>query len=105
MRLLSVVLLCLVLTACGPDPKVLSVHADDPQDGKSVVTVEVENRGGDGTVDVRITLRDDAGNVVGRDTQSVELGGKEKVRIAIEVPVANGVTHVRGEAEATYPQE
>ena len=105
MKRLSCVVLCLVLAACGPDPKVLSVHADDPQDGKSAVTVEVQNRGGDGTVDVRVTLRDDAGNVVGRDTRSVELEGKEKVRIAIEVPVANGVTHVKGEAEATYPQE
>lgn len=105
MRLLSVVLLCLVLAACGPDPKVLSVHADDPRDGKSVVTVEIENRGGEGTVDVRVTLRDQAGHVVGRGTESVELEGKEAVRIAIEVPVANGVTQVRGEAEATYPQE
>ncbi len=106
-RLLGIVLLALVLAACvGPKPEVRSAAVAPPKDGKAIVTVVVANRsGGDGHIEVKITLRDATGGVVAREEKSVELKGSETVTIVLEVRVPVGADGLSVDAEAIYPPD
>ncbi len=96
------------LASCaGPRPEIESVSvAPAAQPGRVAVTVTLHNRGGgDGQIDIDVTLRDRAsGDVVGRDEFQAELGGHERIRVSREIVVPDG-RDVAAEAEARYPPD
>lgn len=103
----AVVLAGLLLAGCaGPRPEVRSAEVAPPQEGTAVVTVIVANRGGgDGQIELKVTLRDGSGAVVAREERSLELQGKETVTVVMELRVPDGVQGLRVEAEAVYPPD
>lgn len=106
-RLLPPVLAALLLAACvGPKPEVRSASVAPPQDGKAIVTVVVVNRGGgDGQIEVRITLRDATGSVVARDEKTTVLKERETITVVLEVQVPADSGELKVDAEATYPPD
>lgn len=106
-RLLPLVLCLLIFAACvGPKPEVRSATVAPPKDGKAVVTVVIANRGGgDGQIEVKITLRDPSGRVVAREEKTADLGDRETITIIVEVQVPDDVADLKVDAEATYPPD
>lgn len=97
----------LVLAACGgPKPEVRSAEVAPPVEGKAAVTVVVANRGGgDGQVEVKLTLRDRAGRIVAREDRTAELKSNEVLTLVVELEVPQGAEDLRVEAEAVYPPD
>lgn len=97
----------LILAACsGPKPEVRSADVAPAVQGKATVTVVVENRGGgDGQVEVKLTLRDRTGRTVAREERTVELKGREVVTLVVELEVPEGAEGLGVEAEAVYPPD
>ena len=106
-RALVAVLAGLVLAGCaGPRPEVRSAEVAPPVKGLSVVTVVVANRsGGEGQVELKVTLRDGTGSVVAREERSLELQGNETVTLVMELRVPDGAQGLRVHAEAVYPPD
>lgn len=106
-RLLPPVLAALLLAACvGPKPEVRSATVAPPQEGKATVTVVVVNRGGgDGQIEVRITLRDATGGVVSRDEKTTVLKERETITVVLEVQVPEDAEGLKVDAEVTYPPD
>lgn len=106
-RLLAALLVTLLLAGCaGPRPEVRSAEVAPPAEGKAIVTVVVANRGGaDGQVELKVTLRDGKGSVVGRDERPLELRGRETVTVVLELQVPDAAQGLRVEAEAVYPPD
>jgi hypothetical protein len=92
------------LTACGPKPRVESARVGDPDQGIALVTVTVRNESGEGQIEVKVTLRDGSGDVVGRKEQTVSVREKERIRVVLDVPVGDA-TGLTVEAEVAYPPD
>lgn len=105
--LLGALLVALILAGCrGPEPEVRSAEVAPAVEGKVTVTVVVANRGGgDGQVDVKLTLRDGAGQIVAREDRTVELKGRDVLTLVVELQVPEGAEGLRVEAEAVYPPD
>lgn len=106
-RALVAVLAGLLLAGCsGPRPEVRSADVAPPKDGTAVVTIVVANRGGgDGQVELKVTLRDGKGSVVAREERSLELQGRETVTVVMELKVPEEAQGLRVDAEAVYPPD
>ncbi len=106
-RLLAPVLAALILAACvGPKPEVRSAAVAPPREGKATVTVVVLNRGGgDGQVELKVTLRAAGGKIVAREEKTVELGERETITIVLEVAVPDDTGPLTVDVEAIYPPD
>ena len=106
-RPLAALIVTLMLAGCGgPRPEVRSAEVAPPVEGKAIVTVVVANRGGgDGQVELKVTLRDGKGSVVARDGRPLELRGRETVTVVLELQVPDDAQGLRVEAEAVYPPD
>lgn len=105
--LLGAVALALLAGCAGPAPEVESVRTEpSPRPQHVLVTVALRNAsGGDGQVEVRVTLRERvSGRVVGQETFEVELLPHGRVAVTREIPVA-ATGEVTAEARAGYPPE
>jgi hypothetical protein len=99
-HLLAVLVLC--AAGCrGPRPAVLSSTLRSAAGGGSVLEVVVENSGGgEGSIEVEVTLRSDR-NLVRADRQ-VTLRGHERVRVDLPFDVPADGSY-RAEVTAKYP--
>lgn len=106
-RLQAPLLALLVAAACiGPKPEVRSATVAPPKEGKANVTVVVSNRGGgDGQIELKITLRDSTGAVVARQETTRDLGGNETITVVVEVQVPDDASGLRVDVEAVYPPD
>lgn len=106
-RLLAPLLALLVAVSCiGPKPEVRSATVAPPKEGKANVTVVVSNRGGgDGQIELKITLRDSTGAVVAREETTRDLKGNETITVVVEVQVPDDASELRVEVEAVYPPD
>jgi hypothetical protein len=99
-------LVLLITAAClGPKPHVRSAEVSPPENGKARATVVIVNDGGgDGQVEVKVTLR--AGErVVGRGDQTAELRARETITVVLEIEVPDDARALSIEAEAVYPPD
>lgn len=105
-RILGLLVALLITASClGPRPQVRSAEVADPKEGKADVTIVVVNTGGgDGQVEVRITLKE-GDEVVGRAEQTAELKAHETIKLVIEVDVPEDATDLKVEAEVRYPPD
>jgi hypothetical protein len=105
-RFAAAILLLLLTTGClGPKPVVRSAEVAPPKDGKAEVTVLIVNTGGgDGQVELKITLRQ-GGDVVGRADEKAELKPRETITIVLEVSVPADATNLTVDAEVVYPPD
>lgn len=95
-------LIFVVLAACaGPEPSVQNATAaPSPQPGSTRVSMDIVNRAGHGTVDVKIELRDASGHLIRAD-ETLELKSKETVHYEKDIATPPGSYTVRATAE--YP--
>jgi hypothetical protein len=95
-------LIFIVLAACsGPKPTVHDATASpSPRPGATRVSLDIENRGGEGTVDVKMELRDRSGHVIRAD-ETVEVQSKQTVHFEKDIATPPGSYTVT--ATAQYP--
>lgn len=107
MRPLALALLALAVVACsGPKPKVESATAGQVQDNRTVVAVAIRNEAGEGAIRVIVTVKEKgSGRVVGREDRTVPVKDRERITVAVEVTVPDGVSEIEAEAEAKYPPD
>ncbi|HUQ42347.1 MAG TPA: hypothetical protein VM052_07585 [Candidatus Limnocylindrales bacterium] len=105
-RVLGLLVALLVTASClGPKPQVRSAEVADPKEGKANVTVVIVNTGGgDGQVQVKITLKQ-GDEVVGRAEQTTELKTRERITLVIEVDVPEDAKDLEVESEVHYPPD
>jgi hypothetical protein len=103
-RIAGLLLVLLLTTAClGPKPQVRSAEVAPPENGKAKATVVIVNDGGgDGQVEVKVTLRD-GDRVVGRADQTAELKSRETITVVLEIDVPDDARALEVEAEVVYP--
>ena len=106
MRIAALGLAAMLVVGCvGPRPHVRSAEVASPEDGKATVTVVITNDGGgDGQVEVKVTLRDGE-RVVARDDKTTELKGRETLTLVMEISVPDDAGSLSVEAEAVYPPD
>jgi hypothetical protein len=91
----------LVAACAGPDASVSNAVATaSPLPGATRVTLDLVNRGGQGTVDVKIELRDAAGHVIRAD-ETVDIQPKQTVHFEKDIATPPGSYTVKASAE--YP--
>lgn len=98
--------LALCLSACaGPQPRIEAVHvAPAPQPGQTRVTATLVNGSrGDGEVKVTVRLHDRLSHEVFEDQHSVELRGRESLRLVFDLRAPSGTYDA--EVVAKYPPE
>lgn len=107
MRRVAALLLALIVTAAclGPKPQVRSAEVAPPEDGKATATIVIVNQGGgDGQVEVKVTLRD-GDRVVGRADHTAELKARETITVVLEIDVPDDARSLEVEAEVVYPPD
>ena len=94
-------IIALALAACaGPDPRVQdAIASPSPRPGATRVAMDIVNRAGRGTIEIRIELRG-AGRIIAAD-RTLELGDKQTVHFETDVETPPGSYTVRATAE--YP--
>lgn len=103
---IALALTLLLLGCAAPAPTVEDVSASEVEDSKTVVTVRIHNRGGEGSAVLRVTVRESgSGDVVGREERAIEVKPEERLTISVEVHLPEDVTDVQAEAEARYPPD
>ena len=92
-------LIFIVLAACsGPQPRVENAAAaKSPLPGATRVTLDVVNKGGEGTVDIKIELR--SGDQVIRADETVDVQPKQTVHFEKDIPTPPGDYTVKATAE------
>jgi hypothetical protein len=95
-------LIFVVLAACaGPQPTVENAAAaPSPQPGATRVSLDIVNRGGDGTVEVKIELRGASGVIIRAD-QTVDIQPHQTVHFEKDIATPPGSYTVTATAE--YP--
>ncbi len=95
-------LIFVILAAChGPNPSVHNATASpSPRPGATRVSLDIENRGGEGTVDIKMELRDASGRVIRAD-ETVEIQSKQTVHFEKDIETPPGSYTVTATAE--YP--
>ena len=80
-----------------PDPTVINTEAEGDfgtiLSGEVDVAVEVENRGGEGDVEVILDVRDGSGSRVNTETQLIHMGEDETTVVDFAVSVDDGAEH------------
>jgi hypothetical protein len=95
----------LTLGCLGPKPRVRSAEVAPPEDGKAIVTLTIANDGGgDGQVEVKVTLRQ-GDEVIARDEKLSELKGRETIKLVLEVDVPDDAHDLSVDAEIHYPPD
>jgi hypothetical protein len=108
MRRLALLLLLALAAGCGPRP---SVESFTPRPGETfVVDAIVKNEGGEGQVEVKLTLTDPAKNeVVARDTKDIDMRADERQHVVLQVDLPKSAKVEPGKlavaVEASYPIE
>ena len=94
-------LIFVVLAACaGPQPSVQNAAAaPSPQPGATRVTLDIVNRGGDGTVEIKIELR--SGDKIIRADETVDVQPHQTVHFEKDIATPPGSYTVTAKAE--YP--
>ena len=95
-------LIFVLLAACaGPDPFVHHAIAwPSPLPGQTRVSMNIVNRGGHGTVAVKIELRGPRGQLL-RSEHRVDVGDEQTTHFAVDIPTPPGPYAVKASAE--YP--
>ena len=96
----ALALIALLLAACGPRPHVARVSLET-RGGKTVVLVEVGNRGGEGEVAVSARLRERRGGRVFAREQGLPMRPGKDATAAISFDVPPG--DYEPEADVQYP--
>lgn len=99
--------LAMAAAACrGPSPRVTDVRLVTPteEDAPYRIDAEVENRGGQGQVEVTLRLRDRRSGAQYQRDEHLELGPGERARIAVEIHAPHGGDY-EAEVQAKYPPE
>jgi hypothetical protein len=94
-------IIALALGACaGPDPRVHdAIASPSPRPGATRVAMDIVNRAGHGTIEIRIELRG-AGRVIVAE-RTLELDDKQTVHFETDIETPPGSFTVR--ATAQYP--
>jgi hypothetical protein len=95
-------LIVVVLAACaGPQPRVENAAAmPSPQPGATRVTLDIVNRGGEGSIDLQIELRDPGGRRIRAD-RTLEVERDESFHYETDIETPPGTYTVK--ASASYP--
>jgi hypothetical protein len=95
-------LIFVILAACkGPNPSVHNATASpSPRPGATRVSLDIENRGGEGTVDIKMELRDASGRVIRAD-ETVDIQPHQTVHFEKDIATPPGTYTVTATAE--YP--
>jgi hypothetical protein len=95
-------LIFVVIAACaGPNPSVQNATASQsPRPGATRVSMDIENRGGEGTIDIQMELRDTSGRVI-HANETLEVQSKQTVHFEKDIATPPGSYTVTATAE--YP--